>query len=235
MRARTMTSKSFSEADLWLIVVASFRKITCCMWIAIWFSNNKHSIDTAQVRLAYQLLLILIYWQHNVAGLVCVAFSKNGPLTSTFKAVIKIMDFFLLNWRSIDYMMIWIIVAYKLCRRYLANRKKYVSVSGREKFDLCLVLHMEYKQNNKNALTVSYTSVVNIRWNKKISCSKWIDAVLNSLKPSLACLEIKNITFRTLSKFERSFSNKKKQKKWKNTELTHYPLPRRWTMLNSPR
>ena len=169
MRARTMTSKSFSEADLWLIVVASFRKITCCMWIAIWFSNNKHSIDTAQVRLAYQLLLILIYWQHNVAGLVCVAFSKNGPLTSTFKAIIKIMDFFLLNWRSIDYMMIWIIVAYKLCRRYLANRKKYVSVSGREQFDLCLVLHMEYKQNNKNALTVLYASVVNIRWSKKKS------------------------------------------------------------------
>ena len=69
-------------------------------------------------------------------------------------------------------MMIWIIVAYKLCRSYLANRKKYVSVNGREQFDLCLVLHMEYKQNNKNALTVLYTSVVNIRWNKKISSSK---------------------------------------------------------------
>lgn len=69
-------------------------------------------------------------------------------------------------------MMISIIVAYKLCRSYLANRKQYVSVNGREQFDLCLVLHMEYKQNNKNALTVLYTSVVNIRWNKKISCSK---------------------------------------------------------------
>ena len=69
-------------------------------------------------------------------------------------------------------MMISIIVAYKLCRSYLANRKQYVSVNGREQFDLCLVLHMEYKQNNKNALKVLYTSVVNIRWNKKISCSK---------------------------------------------------------------
>ena len=46
-------------------------------------------------------------------------------------------------------MMISIIVAYKLCRSYLANRKQYVSVNGREQFDLCLVLHMEYKQNNK--------------------------------------------------------------------------------------
>ena len=69
-------------------------------------------------------------------------------------------------------MMISIIVAYKLCRSYLANRKQYVSVNGREQFDLCLVLHMQYKQNNKKALTVLYTSVVNIRWNKKISCSK---------------------------------------------------------------
>lgn len=69
-------------------------------------------------------------------------------------------------------MMISIIVAYKLCRSYLANRKQYVSVNGREQFDLCLVLHMEYKQNNKNTLTVLYTPVVNIRWSKKISCSK---------------------------------------------------------------
>lgn len=60
-------------------------------------------------------------------------------------------------------MMISIIVAYKLSRGYLTNRKQYVSVNGREQFDLCLVLHMEYKQNNKNALTVLYTSVVNIR------------------------------------------------------------------------
>ena len=66
-------------------------------------------------------------------------------------------------------MMISIIVAYKLCRSYLANRKQYVSVNGREQFDLCLVLDMEYKQNNKNALTVLYTSVVNIRWSKKKS------------------------------------------------------------------
>lgn len=68
-------------------------------------------------------------------------------------------------------MMISIIVAYKLCRSYLANRKQYVSVNGREQFDLCLVLHicMEYKQNNKNALTVLYASVVNIRWSKKKS------------------------------------------------------------------
>ena len=70
-------------------------------------------------------------------------------------------------------MMISIIVAYKLCRSYLAIRKQYVSVNGREQFDLCLVLHMEYKQNNKNALTVLYASVVNIRWSKKkISFSK---------------------------------------------------------------
>lgn len=60
-------------------------------------------------------------------------------------------------------MMISIIVAYKLSRGYLTNRKPYVSVNGREQFDLCLVLHMEYKQNNNNALTVLYTSVVNIR------------------------------------------------------------------------
>ena len=62
-------------------------------------------------------------------------------------------------------MMISIIVTYK-CRSYLANRKQYVSVNGREQFDLCLVLHVEYKQNNKNALTVLYSSVVNIRWSK---------------------------------------------------------------------
>ena len=57
---------------------------------------------------------------------------------------------------------------------HLARHQKDVLLleSGREQFDLCLVLHMEYKQNNKNALTVLYTSVVNIRWNKKISCSK---------------------------------------------------------------
>ena len=102
--------------------------------------------------------------------------------------------------------MISIIVAHKLCRSYLASRKQYVSVNGREQFDLCLVLHKEYKQNNKNALTVLYTWVVNIRWSKHISCSKWIEAALNSLEPSLACLEFKNINFRTLSKFERSFS-----------------------------
>ena len=65
-------------------------------------------------------------------------------------------------------MMISIIVAYKLCRSYLANTQ-YVSVNGREQFDLCLVLHMEYKLNNKNALTVLYASVVNIRWSKKKS------------------------------------------------------------------
>ena len=139
-------------------------------------------------------------------------YSKNGPLPGTLKSIIKIMDFFLLNWRSIDYIMIWIIVAYKLCRSYLASRKQYVSVNGREQFDLCLVSHKEYKPNNTNALTLLYTSVENIRWSKKISCSKWIDAVLNSLEPSLACLEFKNINFRTLSKFERSFSEKKNGK-----------------------
>lgn len=49
-------------------------------------------------------------------------------------------------------MMISIIVAYKLCRSNLANRKQYVSVNEREQFDLCLVLHMEYKQNNKKRI-----------------------------------------------------------------------------------
>ena len=44
-------------------------------------------------------------------------------------------------------MMISIIVAYKLCRSNLVNRKQYVSVNGREQFDLCLVLPMAVSIN----------------------------------------------------------------------------------------
>ena len=65
-------------------------------------------------------------------------------------------------------MMISIIVVYKLCRRYLANRKQYVNVNGREQFDLCLVLHMEYKQNNKKRInSIIYISFKHSMGQKK--------------------------------------------------------------------
>ena len=52
-----------------------------CILIVIWFSNNKHSIDTALVRLVDQLLLILIYID-NIMWLVLFAsrHSKNGQV-----------------------------------------------------------------------------------------------------------------------------------------------------------
>ena len=72
------------------------------------------------------------------------------------------------------------------------------------------------------------TGAVNNPSNTKLSNSKWKNAVLNPLKSFLA---LKEVSPRILSTFKRSFS----KKNGKNTELTCYPLARRWTLLNSPR
>ena len=75
-------------------------------------------------------------------------------------------------------MMISIIVAYKLCRSNLANRKQYVSVNEREQFDLCLVLHMEYKQNNKKRIN----SIIYISCKHLCSMEPKKSALVNELK-----------------------------------------------------
>ena len=80
----------------------------------------------------------------------------------------------------------------------------------------------------KRLFPLEWTGVVNNLSSTKLSYSKWKNAVLNSSKYFLA---LKKVNPRILLTFKRSFS----KNNGKNTELTHYPLARRWILLSSAR